>query len=156
VIKSLIVFTLAFIGIFVIDQNIKSIFLNGYRWEGDFFSLILTFNKGVAFSMLSFLEGNLKYIQGALILAAFFYLVWNKEIFKTYCLPAGIILGAGSSNLYDRFIHNGVVDYFFWHHWFNFAVFNFADAMIDVSVAIILFISYRKSKISKKEKPSEI
>lgn len=50
----------------------------------------------------------------------------------------GIILGAGASNVLDRFIHGGVVDYVFWHKWFNFAVFNFADVMINLGVVIIL------------------
>jgi len=144
--RSFFVFVLAFIGIFFIDQNIKAIFLDGFRWYGDYFSLILTYNKGVAFSMLSFLDGNLKYIQVALLLGIFVYLIINKDVFKLYSLPAGIILGAGSSNIYDRFIHGGVVDYFFWHHWFEFAVFNFADVMIDISVVMILVISYKNNK----------
>jgi len=145
-VKSFIVFFLAFIGIFIIDQNIKAIFLNGYRWEGEFFSLILTFNKGVAFSMLSFLDENLKYIQGTIIIGIFAYLLINKKIFTTYSLPIGVILGAGCSNLYDRFVHGGVVDYFFWHHWFNFAVFNFADVMINIGVITVLLMSYIKNK----------
>ncbi len=142
--KALIVFALAFIGIFIIDQNLKAIFLDGYRWYGDYFSLILTYNKGVAFSMLAFLEGNLKYVQLVMLSGIVIYLAFNKEVFKKYTFPAAMILGAGSSNLYDRFIHGGVVDYFYWHKWFNFAVFNFADVMINISVAIILFISYRE------------
>ena len=142
--KSLIIFILAFIGVFVIDQNLKTIFLEGFRWYGDYFSLILTYNKGIAFSMLSFLEGNLKYLQIAILLGVFLYLSLNKDIFKSYSLPAGIILGAGCSNLYDRFIHGGVVDYFYWHKWFSFAVFNFADVMINIGVVIILFLSFRK------------
>ena len=144
--KSLFVFVLAFIGIFVIDQNIKTIFLEGYRWYGDYFSLILTYNKGVAFSMLAFLEGNLKYVQLALLSGVVIYLALNKEVFKQYTLPAAMILAAGSSNLYDRFIHGGVVDYFYWHKWFSFAVFNFADVVINISVVIILFLSFRASK----------
>ncbi|HIP29513.1 MAG TPA: lipoprotein signal peptidase [Sulfurospirillum arcachonense] len=143
--KSLIVFVLVFVGVFVIDQNLKTIFLEGFRWYGEYFSLILTYNKGVAFSMLSFLEGNLKYIQIALLSGVFLYLVFNKDIFRAYSLPAGMILGAGCSNLYDRFIHGGVVDYFYWHKWFSFAVFNFADVMINISVVIILLLSFRKT-----------
>ena len=142
--KSLIVFVLVFAGIFVIDQNLKTIFLEGFRWYGDYFSLILTYNKGVAFSMLSFLEGNLKYVQVVLISGVFLYLLFNRKVFKEYSLPAGIILGAAVSNLYDRFIHGGVVDYLYWHKWFSFAVFNFADVMINVGVIIILFLSFRK------------
>jgi len=142
--KSLIVFVLAFIGIFLVDQNLKTIFLEGFRWYGDYFSLILTYNKGVAFSMLSFLDGNLKYLQMVLLIGVFIYLILNKDIFKSYSLPAGIVLGAGVSNLYDRFIHGGVVDYFYWHKWFSFAVFNFADVMINVGVGIVLLLSFRK------------
>lgn len=144
--KPSIVFVLAFIGIFVIDQNIKAIFLEGYRWYGDYFSLILTYNKGVAFSMFSFLDGNLKYVQLVLILGVFVYLFFNKKIFISYALPAGILLGAGCSNLYDRFIHGGVVDYFYWHYGFDFAVFNFADVMINFSVLLVLFLSLKKDK----------
>ena len=142
-VKLLAVFVLAFIGIFIIDQNIKAIFLDGYRWYGDYFSLILTYNKGVAFSMFSFLEGNLKYVQIVLLLGVALYLVFNKELFQKYTLPIGMILGAGSSNTYDRFIHGGVVDYVYWHKWFDFAVFNFADVIINISVGIILILSFK-------------
>ncbi|EPP5933903.1 signal peptidase II, partial [Campylobacter upsaliensis] len=50
----------------------------------------------------------------------------------------GLMLGAGCSNLLDRFIHGGVVDMFFWHKGFEFAIFNVADVMINLSVALIL------------------
>ena len=142
--KYFIVFILSATGIFLIDQSIKGIFLDGFRWYGDYFSLILTYNKGVAFSMLSFLDGNLKYLQIALLGSVLVYLLLNKELFKSYSLPAGFILGAGASNVYDRFIHGGVVDYFYWHKWFDFAVFNFADVMINVAVAIILLLTFVK------------
>ncbi len=148
-VKPLIVAVLVFIGIFIIDQNLKAIFLEGYRWHGEYFSLILVYNKGVAFSMLAFLDGNLKYIKLFIIFGIVVYLFLNKDIFKTYCLPSGIILGAGSSNLYDRFLHGGVVDYFHWHKWINYPVFNFADVMISVAVVLALIITYKESKKSK-------
>ena len=140
--KTLIIFFLAFIGVFIVDQNIKAFFLEGVRWHGDYFSLILTYNKGVAFSMLSFLDGNLKYLQVLLLTGVFGYLLYEKKLLKTYSLPIGLILGAGVSNIYDRFVHGGVVDYFYWHKWFDFAVFNFADVMIDLSVAWLLIDSF--------------
>lgn len=145
--RSFILFFSALLSIFFIDQSIKILFLEGFRWYGDFFSLILTFNKGVAFSMLAFLEGNLKYIQLVIMLSVFLYLLRHKESFKKYSLPAGIIMGAGLSNVYDRFIHGGVVDYFFWHYGFEFAVFNFADVMIDCGVVLILYFSWKKEKV---------
>jgi signal peptidase II len=39
-------------------------------------------------------------------------------------------------------LHGGVVDYVFWHCGFDFAVFNFADVMIDVAVVLILLIHF--------------
>lgn len=132
--------------IFVADQMIKSLFLEGFRWYGDFFSLILTYNKGVAFSMFAFLEEYLKYIQLLLMSGLGAYLVFHKEILSKYSLAIGIISGAALSNIYDRFIHGGVVDYFFWHYGFEFAVFNFADVMIDLGVLLILYTSWKMPK----------
>ena len=142
-IKSIWIFILSFCGIFIIDQNIKYLFINGFSYYSKCISLTLAYNKGVAFSMLSFLGENLKYIQLLLIASVFVYMVFHKEIFKKYSLPLGIILGAGSSNIYDRFIHGGVVDYVYWHCGFDFAIFNFADVMIDAGVVAILYLSYK-------------
>lgn len=137
-----------FILIFALDQLIKMAFLGGFRWDGEFFSLILTFNKGVAFSMFAFLGENLKFIQLALILGLLAWLIYEKELFKTHAIEFGILAGAGSSNIFDRFLHGGVVDYVFWHKWFEFAVFNFADVMIDFAVAVLLIRTF----FAKKEK----
>ncbi len=136
----------ALLFVFVADQVLKNIFLDGFRWNGEFFSLILTFNKGVAFSMLSFLDEYLKYIQLILVGGLGIYVVLHKEILQSHSLAIGIIAGAALSNIYDRFIHGGVVDYFFWHYGFEFAVFNFADVMIDLGVVIILYQSWKKPK----------
>lgn len=144
--RALKFFLLSLVVVFCIDQWLKTLFLEGLRWNGDYFSLVLTFNKGVAFSMLSFLDEYLKYIQLALIGSLCVYLIWEKETFIKYAFPAGIIAGAGLSNVYDRFIHGGVVDYLFWHYGFEFAVFNFADVMIDFGVVVILYLSWKNSK----------
>lgn len=145
-IKSVWIFILSFCGIFIIDQNIKSLFINGFSYYAECISLTLAYNKGVAFSMLSFLGGNLKYIQLFLIGSVLAYMVFHKETFIRYSLPLGIILGAGSSNIYDRFIYGGVVDYVYWHCGFDFAIFNFADVMIDVGVVAILYLSYKTKR----------
>ena len=143
-IRKFSVFLLMAIGIFLIDQNLKSLFLNGFRWSGDYISLILVFNKGVAFSMLSFLQEYLKYIQVAIFVIISLYLAFEKNLFMKYSLPLGILYGAGIGNLHDRFVHGGVVDYIFWHKWFDFAVFNFADVMIDFAIIWIIYMSYRR------------
>ncbi|WP_162166153.1 signal peptidase II [Campylobacter fetus] len=135
-----------FAAIFAADQIIKWIFLNGFRYKGEFVDLVLVFNKGVAFSMFEFLGSNLKYIQLALIAVLLGYLFGQKELLKSHTAAFGLLLGGGCSNILDRFVHGGVVDYIFWHKWFNFAVFNFADMMIDLAILIILIQSFMHRK----------
>ena len=99
--------------------------------------------------MFAFLGEWLKFIQIALIAGAGAYLIFQREILREHAAALGLVLGAGASNVLDRFVHGGVVDYVFWHKWFNFAVFNFADVMIDAGVGIILLQSFLGAKISR-------
>ena len=103
--------------------------------------MILVYNRGVAFSMFAFLEESLKWIQIALLIGVVGYTLWLKK--QCYVFPVGIMIGAGFSNVYDRFIHGGVVDYVYWHCGFNFAVFNFADVMIDIAVLWLMILNFR-------------
>ena len=148
--KILMKFSIAFVVILVLDQAIKQIFLNGFKWHSEFIDLILVFNKGVAFSMFAFLGENLKFVQIGLILGFLGYLIYEKSLIRAYPWAFGMIFGAGVSNLADRFVHGGVVDYVFWHKWFDFAVFDFADVMIDVAIAW-LFLGLILDKRKKHE-----
>ena len=139
--RGIAVLFLAMAGIFIIDQNIKALFLEGFRYYSDCIDLTLVFNKGVAFSMFAFLEEWLKWLQLPLIAGVMGYVLWLHK--PCYLFPAGILAGAGLSNIYDRFIHPGVVDYVYWHCGFEFAVFNFADVMIDVAVAWLLLLNLK-------------
>ncbi len=137
--SAILLFSLA--GIFIVDQNIKSLFVDGFRYYTDCIDLILVYNKGVAFSMFAFLAEYLKYIQLVLVLGVMGYLFYLQKL--CYAMPGGILLGGAFSNIYDRFIHGGVVDMVYWHCGFNFAVFNFADVMIDLAVVWILILNFR-------------
>ena len=122
-----------------VDQAIKYLFTHGgLSVKGEWIDLVLIYNRGVAFSMFAFLGEYLKIIQLVLIVGIFGYLIGERAMLTRFNAELGIILGAGASNVLDRFIHGGVVDYVFWHKWFNFAVFNFADVMINLGVVIIL------------------
>ena len=143
--QMLIKFMLSLLTIFLIDQYIKSIFIEGFRWNGDWLSLILVYNKGVAFSMFSFLEEYLKYIQVLLVIILFIFF-YKEKLLEKYPIISGILFGAGLSNIFDRFIREGVVDYIYYHGFFNFAVFNFADVMIDFSIGFLLFFNFLKQK----------
>ncbi len=143
---------LVFISLVIIDQVIKYgfVFLH-WRYDGSVISLILTYNYGVAFSMFSFLEGNLKYIQIALLVGVIIYLYNNRDIWSYYYMPITMIFAGGISNIIDRFIHGGVVDYVFWHYKFEFAVFNLADVIIDLAVVGIIYLHYKESKTQKQK-----
>ena len=134
------------VGIFIIDQNIKTLFVDGWRYYTECIDLILVYNKGVAFSMFAFLDEWLKYIQLVLVVGVLIYILYLKEV--CYAFPAGLLLGGAFSNVYDRFIHGGVVDMVYWHCGFDFAIFNFADVMIDVAVVWILILNF-KPKLCK-------
>ena len=129
------------VGIFIIDQNIKTLFVDGWRYYTECIDFILVYNKGVAFSMFAFLDEWLKYIQVVMVLGILIYVIKLNEL--CYAMPAGLLLGGAFSNVYDRFIHEGVVDMVYWHCGFNFAVFNFADVMIDVAVGWLLLLNFK-------------
>lgn len=139
--KALLILLMVGTGIFIIDQNIKTLFVEGFRHYTDCIDLILVYNKGVAFSMFSFLEEALKWIQIVLLSGVMAYTLWLRR--SCYIFPVGIMVGAGFSNAYDRFIHGGVVDYVYWHCGFEFAVFNFADVMIDIAVLWLMILNFR-------------
>ncbi len=115
--------------------------MEGFSWESSCISLELHYNKGVAFSMFAFLGENLKWIQLVLISALIVY-IFRGGYLKNYLLPAAILTGAALGNLLDRFVHGGVVDYIYWHCGFEFAIFNFADMMIDLAIALFLLQAY--------------
>ncbi len=156
--KLFLMLIIPLIAVFFLDQAIKEFFLLKavqmygvpqeflYTHSVDLYqtaciNMRLVFNYGVAFSLFSFLEDALKWIQLLLISVAFGYIVWLNK--NCYAIPAGLLIGAGLSNIYDRFIHGGVVDYVYWHCGFDFAIFNFADVMIDIAVVWILLLNLK-------------
>ena len=148
--RAWIIFVLVTLGTFIIDQNIKTLFVEGgYYLEGSCINLELHYNKGVAFSMFAFLGDYLKWIQILLILVVLGVVVYEGYLEK-YAFPIGLIVGGALGNIYDRFQHEGVVDYVAWHCGFDFAVFNYADVMIDLGVAIIFLMSFLESRRDAK------
>ncbi len=135
--RELSIFIVVALIIFVVDQTIKTIFVGGFDWQSSCISLELHYNRGVAFSMLDFLGDGLKWMQGILIILLFVFIIKDGYLSK-YTIPVGLLIGAALSNLSDRFVYGGVVDYVAWHCGFDFAVFNFADVMIDVAVGWFL------------------
>ena len=144
--KELSALLLASIVVFIFDQYIKFTVINGFEFDTTCISFHLIYNKGVAFSMFERLGESLKYIQIGLLSIILGYTIYDKDILSRYFLPIGIVLGAGGSNILDRFIHGGVVDYVYWHCYFDFAIFNFADVMIDIAIVSIMYLNLRQNR----------
>ena len=136
-IKKAMLFLIIGLGVIIVDQVVKWSFVDGYRAELGCISFILTYNTGVAFSMLSDLGEWLKYIQIVLIVGMIVYFVYEKVFIDEHFVALAFILGGGISNIADRFMHIGVVDFFYWHCGFDFAVFNLADVSINFGVFLI-------------------
>lgn len=137
--------------IFIIDQVVKYCFVN-FDWniEGPYMSLELAYNYGVAFSMFSSLAEYLKYIQLSIVLAGIIYLYKNQDVFQEYHIPIALLFAGGLSNILDRFTYGGVVDYFYWHYGFEFAIFNIADVIIDLAIVIIIYKQIKQARLEKK------
>jgi signal peptidase II len=148
--KTILLFWGLFVIIFITDQYLKHLILEGFRYPTDCIDITYALNKGVAFSMFAWVGEYLKYIQSALLLFGISY-VFAKGYILQYWVPIALLLGGGVGNVYDRFIHGGVVDYVYWHCGFNFAIFNFADVMIDLAVVIILYLNFRESRDATKK-----
>ncbi|MGC9351997.1 MAG: signal peptidase II [Sulfurovum sp.] len=139
--RGIFIFLLAAIGTFVIDQGVKSIFIEGYYRAGECIDLELHYNKGVAFSLFAFLGPYLKWLQ-ALLITGLLVFVIKEGYIRRYAFPVGLVIGGALGNLYDRFEHGGVVDYVAWHCGFEFAVFNYADVAIDIGIVWLLIMVY--------------
>jgi signal peptidase II len=152
VLKKLFIAVIIFVLAVSLDQYIKFIFVDGFIWHSECISLTLAYNKGVAFSMFAFLTLYLKYIQIIIILIGVVYLIKNKDLFNEYYIPIALLFSGAISNVFDRFIHIGVVDYVYWHCKFNFAIFNLADVLIDLAVVLIIYKVYTDDKKTLKSK----
>jgi len=84
--RAFAIFLLVAIGTFIVDQNIKALFLEGYYREGSCIDLSLHFNKGVAFSMFAFIGPYLKWVQAVLI-GGILYYVLSQGYIRRYAFP---------------------------------------------------------------------
>lgn len=80
------------------------------------------------------------------------YLFLGKNIKKYEFICFGFIVGAGCSNIADRFIYGSVIDYIniqgipYWHY-----VFNSADTFIHIGVWPMILFSLLDAKLEKAQ-----
>lgn len=108
-----------------------------------FLSINVILNTGVAFG---FLQGKTNFlIYFTLILILFFLYIFKTEKNKTFTfrVSTGLILGGALSNLLDRLVLEGVIDYIDLGFW---PVFNLSDACITVGAFLLILYSFKKQR----------
>jgi len=116
-----------------------------------FFYLYRTYNLGVAFSMLSGMDGW--FIVGMRICIVLFVLwMWRRTPADHRFAHTGfaMIIAGALGNILDRFLYGHVVDYVLFHtgSW-SFAVFNLADSFITVGACLVVLDEILRSRKAK-------
>ena len=106
-----------------------------------FFNIVMVWNRGVTFGLLSDGAPWTQYAVGAVALAVSAALVvWlARATSRLLAAGLGLVIGGAIGNLVDRAVHGAVADFLDFHafgyHW---PAFNVADAAITVGVAALL------------------
>lgn len=107
-----------------------------------FFNLVLTYNKGAAFSFLAGASGWQKHFLTAVGIAASLFIVTllaRHGAQRLFALALALILGGALGNVVDRVAHGHVIDFLDFHyagwHW---PVFNVADSAIVCGAALLV------------------
>jgi len=107
-----------------------------------FFSLVLVFNTGAAFSFLAGASGwqrELFIAIGAVAAVVIVVLLRRHPAETLFCAGLAAILGGALGNLCDRVLLGKVVDFLDFHalgwHW---PAFNLADSAITVGAALVI------------------
>tara|TARA_B100000989_G_C19453872_1_gene433050 strand:- start:385 stop:885 length:501 start_codon:yes stop_codon:yes gene_type:complete len=145
--KYILYFSLFFL-IFFLDRVSKIYILNIANNEelniyiNDFLNIILIWNTGIGFGLLSFKDNTVYNSITFLILLINFVLIYialKSDNLKRILFI--IILGGSSGNLFDRFYYSAVPDFidinYNGFHWF---VFNVADIFITIGIICLIFI----------------
>jgi signal peptidase II len=135
----------------VLDQATKALVeLNLERFDSiellPFFNLVLTYNKGAAFSFLADAGGWQRIffvVLTVVVLVVLLRWLWSlKERKGVLPVALSLVIGGAIGNLIDRIATGLVVDFLDFHyagwHW---PAFNVADSAIFVGVALLLYDS---------------
>jgi len=121
-------------------------------FNSTYLNIVLIWNKGIAFGLLSFNESNLYNILSLIISIIVVILVvmsLKSQGFKRYSLL--MIVGGALGNLHDRIFFNSVLDFIDFHvgnfHWF---IFNVSDIFITLGVIGMIILELVENKTEKK------
>jgi signal peptidase II len=142
------------LAVIVADQATKAAMLASFRPGEErpftqFFSLVLTFNTGAAFSFLASADGWQRWFFAAIAIGAAVVIAWllRRGGSRLYCAGLALIAGGALGNLWDRLAIGKVVDFLLFHYagWF-YPAFNVADSAITVGAGLLIFDSFRQRR----------
>ncbi len=108
----------------------------------DFFTLVLAWNEGVSFSLLSGQASP--YVFSAVAVAIVIgLLVWlRRAAERLTAIGIGLVVGGAIGNVIDRVNYGAVVDFLYFHageyYW---PAFNLADSAITIGVGVLIIDS---------------
>jgi signal peptidase II len=146
-------------GVVVADQLTKAAVVAAFRDGGGlavtpFFTLMLTYNTGAAFSFLAGASGWQRWLFTGIAAAAAIVIValLRRGGSKLYCGGLALILGGALGNLVDRVLLGKVVDFLLFHYaqW-SYPAFNVADSAITVGAGLIILDSFRRPRGDGRE-----
>ena len=121
-------------------------------FNSTYLSIVLIWNKGIAFGLFSFDESHLYNILSLIISIIVVILVimsLKSHGFKRYSLL--MIVGGALGNLHDRIFFNAVPDFIDFHvgnfHWF---IFNVSDIFITLGVISMIILELADNKTEKQ------
>ena len=147
------------LGVFVADQLTKWAIIAAFRDGGGlavtpFFTLVLTYNTGAAFSFLAGASGWQRWFFAgiAAAAAAIIVVLLRRGGTRTYSAGLALILGGALGNLVDRLVHGKVVDFLLFHYaeW-AYPAFNVADSAICIGAGLIILDSFRRPRAEPAE-----
>ena len=116
-----------------------------------YINLLLTFNFGTSFGLLSPSTAFQYYMMigltiACLIFLGFVFLKLKTSAEKIFC---SILMGGAIGNLVDRALHGAVVDFvdIYYQNW-HWPAFNFADSCITCSVIALILYNLFSKKVS--------
>jgi len=138
--------------VIALDQLTKYAVLTNFKpgeeWPvTSFFSLVLAFNSGAAFSFLAGADGWQRWLFMAIASIACAFMLWllKRGGSRFFCVGIALIIGGALGNLYDRVAIGRVVDFLLFHyHDWHYPAFNVADSAITVGAAALILESFRQ------------
>lgn len=134
--------------VFVSDQITKPVILSVFDTGPrvievtSFFNLVLVYNRGVSFGLLSNDSPYGPYLLAALavvIAGAIWHFILRPADRRFSAVAAGLIIGGAFGNALDRLLYGAVVDFLDFHvagyHW---PAFNIADCAIVVGAVLMV------------------